>query len=111
MIRDLVKSQKERNRSVSRSRDTDPRRDDIEKVYASERYKNYVRAMPKHRRQSRDPMTPDRKSTVSSTVWSEKISAWKSDLDRWGQKRGDTPSSRIKDANVKHDLVNETLRF
>jgi hypothetical protein len=105
MINEMKKARQAKQRSVSRSRDTDPRLEDIEKVYRSDAYKAYIRAVPKHRRQSRDPKTPDRRSSVSSTVWNEKVDTWKSDLDNWQRKRGDTPTSRIKDPNAKNDLV------
>ena len=97
-------------RSESRSKEadsrrSDPRRDDIDKVYQSENYKMYSRRMPRHRRGHRDPKTPDRKSSASTSEWNEKISAWKSDLYQWNKKRADTPTSRIKDTIVKNDLV------
>ena len=105
-----IKAAANRDRSRSKSRPGDSnsnkssRRDEIDKFYKSESYSTYLRTMPRHRRSSRDPMTPDKNVQVSSTVWSEKMSNWKSDVNRWVKKRAD-PQPRILDKFVKNDLV------
>ena len=76
MITEMMKSMKPAaSRSISRTRDGgDSRLEDIEEVYRSEDYKSYIKRMPKHRRGQRDPKTPDRKASMSSGAWGEKVS-------------------------------------
>ncbi len=95
----------EYHRGHSESRRSDSRREDIEKVYSAESYKTYVRLMPKHRRGTRDPKTPDRNSSMSSAEWSEKISNFRADVYRWTKKRTESNASGIKDVIAKNDLV------
>ena len=110
ILGDEIKAAANRDRSRSKSRPGESsssrssRRDEIDKFYKSESYCTYLRTMPRHRRSSRDPKTPDKNLQVTSTVWSEKMSNWKSDVNRWVKKRAD-PQSRILDKFVKNDLV------
>jgi hypothetical protein len=101
-------SEHHRGHSESRrsdSRRSDSRREDIEKVYSAESYKTYIRLLPKHRRGTRDPKTPDRNSSMSSAEWNEKISNFRADVYRWTKKKMESNSSGIKDVIVKNDLV------
>ena len=109
MITEMMKSMKPAaSRSISRTRDGgDSRLEDIEEVYRSEDYKSYIKRMPKHRRGQRDPKTPDRKASMSSGAWGEKVSQWRGELERWNKSREDTSLTRIKDTNVKNDLVGQ----
>ena len=58
------------------------RRDQIEKVYSSKEYKAYTKQVPKHKRNSRDPKTPDKHEKMSSAEWNVRVKEWQQKIDK-----------------------------
>ena len=55
----------------------------IDKVYRSNKYRDYVKATPKSRRKTGDPLTPDVKDNHAQKEFMDHYNHWKSSIDLW----------------------------
>ena len=55
----------------------------IDKVYRSIKYRDYVKATPKSRRKTGDPLTPDVKDNHAQKEFMDHYNHWKSSIDLW----------------------------
>jgi len=79
------------------------RREQIDRVYNSRSYREYVYRIPKSRRLSRDPRTPDRNDkTISSNDWLVKVKHWQQEIEeKFGGGGGSSKRSRSPDASSR----------
>ena len=79
-----VRTSKERQKTPVEKANSalEARRDQIDKVYSSKEYKEYLRVIPKHKRNSRDPKTPDKHDKMSSGEWNTRVREWQQRIEK-----------------------------
>ena len=79
-----IRASKERQKTPVEKANSalEARRDQIDKVYNSKEYRDYLKQVPKHKRNSRDPKTPDKHDKVSSAEWNVRVRDWQQKIER-----------------------------